>query len=657
MTTAVTPQDLDCDEAASTLTENCDYPLPKKQPAHNATVAASDKRPHGDDDEVAMPIPIATLVFQDGRTQPVYKPLAGHEHLFRTQSYARPLAPLVKPVSKPESSAQVAPTLPLGSSQPTNPGSKQNTKFRQQPSCKQQRSTTQGQSLLKSKGLKRSRSVAQGPSADRKTALDEDDVEEGKEVDDAITNESHTFYIGDIPALKKFLHCRFDELTMKPLRGIVTHWVKLLEPRRLGDWGKYHEKLPSEAETPPWWPKTVIYKEPSHLKKNELSTLAVEIMLVHRKVDEMKRKGSWITQLRDFAKFTIQTTSADHFSSSKGTAHSEEMKERAQERILPSIFDVAQLYEDHIMQYSLYEGSGNVDLGKGIYHTWRPIPRPARRLQYRKRPRRLTRRGSDVGQEALYEASGEETEADENMTTLVEGSRESSQSLSSPRPTTAASQIEAQTPRPIIMSDESLPMLYNGDESVSASTPCTPASSHGDTKMYRATSTPNSSFDQSLHGLHLEEDLDMKPLTRTLSLQGDMKPSMCTTPVRSTVQPSYHGGPYNQPMQCSSASTGYNSQVYRHHEEYPASAPSPFGHAAPTFVNPFSMFNTSSHVMSYGQYAGTMRTTQAFPYEQGVFPSTPMGFANMPMTPADTNMTFNGLPSDYAVDPERLRHF
>jgi hypothetical protein len=61
-----------------------------------------------------MPIPIATLVFQDGRTQPVYKPLAGHEHLFRTQSYARPLAPLVKPISKPESSAQVAPTLPLG---------------------------------------------------------------------------------------------------------------------------------------------------------------------------------------------------------------------------------------------------------------------------------------------------------------------------------------------------------------------------------------------------------------------------------------------------------------------------------------------------------------------------------------------------------------
>jgi len=74
-----------------------------------------------------------------------------------------------------------------------------------------------------------------------------------------------TYVIG---AFKKFLYYRFDELTMKPLRGIVTHWVKLLEPERLGCWGKYHEMLPSEAESPPWWPRTVIYKDPSHLKKS-----------------------------------------------------------------------------------------------------------------------------------------------------------------------------------------------------------------------------------------------------------------------------------------------------------------------------------------------------------------------------------------------------
>ena len=416
---------------------------------------------------------------------------------------------------------------------------------------------------------------------------------------------------------------------------------------------------------------------------SELSTLAVEIMLVHRKVDEMKRKGSWITQLRDFAKFTIQTTSADHFSSSKGTAHSEEMKERAQERILPSIFDVARLYEDHIMQYSLYEGSGNVDLGKGKYHTWKPIPRPARQVQRRKRPRRVSKRSSDVGRDALYEASGEETDADDTMTRLAEGSREPSQSFSSPRPITAASQSAAQTPRPIIMSDESLPMLCKGDESVTASTPCTPASPYGDTKMYRTASTPNSSFGQSLHGLHLEEDADMKPSMRTPSLKGDVDPPMCTT------QPSYPGSPYNQPMQCPPAPTGYNSQMYQHHGEYPTSAPSPFGNAGPTFVNPFRpsgltcwrstreqergwatpprspypYWNGSCrhHAMSYGQYAGPIRTTQGFPYEQGVFPTAPMGFANTPMstpmTPADTNMTYNGLPSDYAIDSEQLHLF
>lgn len=82
-----------------------------------------------------------------------------------------------------------------------------------------------------------------------------------------MTEESQTFYIGDVDAFKEFLAHRFGELTMKPLRGIVTLWVKLIEPVRRGDWGKYHGMKPSEAETPPWWPADVIYKEPSHLRK------------------------------------------------------------------------------------------------------------------------------------------------------------------------------------------------------------------------------------------------------------------------------------------------------------------------------------------------------------------------------------------------------
>ena len=105
-------------------------------------------------------------------------------------------------------------------------------------------------------------------ASNRKASVDTQEVDEADKTVQAVTQESHTFYIGDVEKLKEFLTHRFDELTMKPLRGIATHWVKLLEPRRLGDWGKYHEKLPSEADTPPWWPRTVIYKEPSHLKKN-----------------------------------------------------------------------------------------------------------------------------------------------------------------------------------------------------------------------------------------------------------------------------------------------------------------------------------------------------------------------------------------------------
>lgn len=150
----------------------------------------------------------------------------------------------------------------------------------------------------------------------------------------------------------------------------------------------------------------------------ELSTLAVEIMLVHRETDEIKRKGSWINKLREVAHFTIQTTSADHFSSSKGSAHSEEMKKRALDLILPSIFDVAQSYEDHIMQYSLFEGSDNVDPGRGKHHTWKPIPRPARRHPL-KRPRRTVARSTDIVQGTICEASGDETEPDDTMVRLV----------------------------------------------------------------------------------------------------------------------------------------------------------------------------------------------------------------------------------------------
>lgn len=151
----------------------------------------------------------------------------------------------------------------------TPPEPQQATKAEKQIApCRQNKPITHRQGLLKSKSLKRTRSIAQGLTATHKASTDKNDANDADHTTQVVTEESHTFYIGDIDAFKEFLTHRFDELTMKPLRGIATHWVKLLEPRRLGDWGKYHEMLPSEADTPPWWPRTVIYKEPSHLKKS-----------------------------------------------------------------------------------------------------------------------------------------------------------------------------------------------------------------------------------------------------------------------------------------------------------------------------------------------------------------------------------------------------
>lgn len=155
-----------------------------------------------------------------------------------------------------------------GTSQHATQGPRQKVETPNKPIVpKQRKPATHRQGLLKPKSLKRTRSVAQGLASNRKAVTNDTHTEDVEPIVEVVTEESHTFYIGDIDAFKKFLTRRFDELTMKPLRGIATHWVKLIEPRRLGDWGKYHEKKPSEAETPPWWPQDVIYKEPSHLKK------------------------------------------------------------------------------------------------------------------------------------------------------------------------------------------------------------------------------------------------------------------------------------------------------------------------------------------------------------------------------------------------------
>lgn len=136
-------------------------------------------------------------------------------------------------------------------------------------------------------------------------------------------------------------------------------------------------------------------------------------MLIHWKVDDVKRKSQWISKPQDVANFVVQAISADDFSSSEGAAHSGEMQKRALEETLSSTFGIAQAYKTHNVQSNLTEGSSNKDPGRGTHHTWNTIPSSIVEQQF-KRPRRIAH--SELVQKNVDEASGDETEPDDTMT-------------------------------------------------------------------------------------------------------------------------------------------------------------------------------------------------------------------------------------------------
>lgn len=81
--------------------------------------------------------------------------------------------------------------------------------------------------------------------------------------------EVNSFVVSDIEAVKSFFEVRFKELTMKPLRIIVTAWVKRMKPQR-SKYGAYNKEIPEvkiDHSYPPWWPSNIPYNEPSHLKR------------------------------------------------------------------------------------------------------------------------------------------------------------------------------------------------------------------------------------------------------------------------------------------------------------------------------------------------------------------------------------------------------
>lgn len=264
------------------------------------TLAIETRKAPDEEDNVAIPTPIdATIpwkiVAPDGRVRNIRRPIHGFEHLFDGPDDFQEVSSSGNSCNAPNFAYQPQPSQAPGQTPMlyapechlnSAAGMPQHTfpcNNHQQPRSKhvhEIKVPSKRKTVLKRNVLKRTRSVAQGlaqhPS--RLEATDNDDHantrSDGEEVDNevtVVTEASKTFHIGDIEALKVFFRQRIDELTMKPVRGMVTSWVKQLEPKRKGGYGPYHKMLPSDAPedaTPPWWPRNVPYIEPAHLDKD-----------------------------------------------------------------------------------------------------------------------------------------------------------------------------------------------------------------------------------------------------------------------------------------------------------------------------------------------------------------------------------------------------
>lgn len=346
-------------------------------------------------------------------------------------------------------------------------------------------------------------------------------------------------------------------------------------------------------------------------------------MLQHRNIDQVKRRGSWVAKLRQAAQCAVEMTTSEVFSSSKRTEFSEKMKERALEFILPSLFDVAQSYEDHLAQYDLYE-DGNTDAGEGRYITWQHASRPPRQTPQRKRAR-TARAPPALTVDCHGDASADETEVDDTISNSflrrdqARARKHARTSQESNNPT--ASQQAPASPIHAAAVNASPPAGPKQDFPPSTSIP-----------------TPNMSFHPSLDDLHLGEGMDMSMDVKGGDAMQYHDPAM----IRNMFA-------LSQPMQYSNTHPGYINQVFPPQEtagSFCNSAQSSFSTAAaPGYANPFHLFNAPySPQVGHAAFGASMASNHAgFPYEyEGVFPPTTML--------GNADGSFHGLPHDLKYD-------
>lgn len=354
-------------------------------------------------------------------------------------------------------------------------------------------------------------------------------------------------------------------------------------------------------------------------------------MLLHRRIDEIKRKGSWIAKLRQVALYNIETTPSEHFSSSKGSNFSDLMRDRALKSILPSLFDVASSYEEHLAMYNLYEGAGGIDPGKGKYHTWQPISRPPRRSAQTKR--RCTNRTTPTRRiESSVDASGDDTEPDDTMTTMsrcassIRSRQTQDEARTPPAPASIAAPAQPtwKVASPVIVTEQTL---------------SPPPQSQQDPYLPGPVMTPNSSFGDVKGGSHA-----------------------LSSPHQNYPRPIMP--PYNQPMQYPNTHSNYNSQLFQptpSTASFSQSAPGSFAQLpAPDFANSFQMamfdgpYSTQVHQASFLPQIpiGNSNSEYSYAYD-GIFSHSTM---DMAMAPTDMHTPFPNVPMNYNINGRGSLH-
>ncbi|KAL5121710.1 hypothetical protein ACEQ8H_000397 [Pleosporales sp. CAS-2024a] len=357
--------------------------------------------------DIALPTPIrATWPFRtllpDGRVR--YDPIPGFEHLYEPVSDVQEIQEAqVNQLNSVDTAHQ--PQSPrVSEAQPQTPPTQDDRQLARSQHARElqvpaKTNTGRASGSTNRKALKRTRSMAQGHGAPTSRAREAtDDLDDNTRSNDDDDEQNHltevpiSFCIGDFKALEIFFRLRFNELTMKPLRSMVTAWLKQLEPRRKGGYGPYHKKLPAEVPdgSPPWWPKNVVYVEPSHLDRESLLILALDILMQHRDIpiDALKRGQDWVAKLREVARFEISMTPEEQYSSSRNPVFRRLMKERAEKHILPSIFEVAQEYQNFLNRPTHWEALEDTKYPPmGRIVTYSAIARPEKVFSRSKRLR------------------------------------------------------------------------------------------------------------------------------------------------------------------------------------------------------------------------------------------------------------------------------